>query len=219
MNFYPFHIGDFKSHTDHLSQTEELAYRRMLDRYYLHEKPLPNDIEFISKRIKIQDLDAIESVLTEFFTLTDNNWHNSRADNEIEKFQKKSLKAKESAEKRWNDANALPSHSERNANAMPTQCEGNATKTKTKTNTNTNTNTKFIKPTPEQVRAYGQSINFDIDAERFVAYYDSNGWMVGKNKMRDWKATVVTWKRNQKHDPQLKAQSKAQSNAPEMREI
>ena len=35
-----------------------------------------------------------------------------------------------------------------------------------------------------------------MDAERFVDYYTSNGWMVGKNKMKDWKAAVRTWERN-----------------------
>ena len=54
---------------------------------------------------------------------------------------------------------------------------------------------KFVRPTPEQVEQYAQSIDYDIDGERFCAYYDSKGWMVGKNKMKDWKAAVITWKK------------------------
>ena len=41
MNYYPFHIGDFTAHTSHLTWEEDIAYRRMLDVYYLREKPLP----------------------------------------------------------------------------------------------------------------------------------------------------------------------------------
>ena len=89
MNFYPFHIGDFKSHTDHLSPIEDLAYRRLLDYYYLHEKPLPDNAEFLSKRIRLDDIQAIQYVLSEFFTLTGEHWHNSRADAEIAKYQEK----------------------------------------------------------------------------------------------------------------------------------
>ena len=83
MNFYPFHIGDFKSHTDHLSPIEDITYRRLLDYYYLHEKPLPDDADFLSKRIRLDDIQAIQYVLAEFFTLIDKHWHSSRADAEI----------------------------------------------------------------------------------------------------------------------------------------
>jgi len=40
MNYYPFHVGDYAAHTAHLEPMEDLAYRRMLDVYYLREEPL-----------------------------------------------------------------------------------------------------------------------------------------------------------------------------------
>lgn len=55
---------------------------------------------------------------------------------------------------------------------------------------------RFIKPTLEEVKAYCQERGNNIDPERFIDYYESNGWMVGKNKMKDWKAAVRTWERN-----------------------
>jgi uncharacterized protein YdaU (DUF1376 family) len=44
MNYYPFHVGDYAAHTAHLEPMEDLAYRRMLDAYYLRESPLPVDV-------------------------------------------------------------------------------------------------------------------------------------------------------------------------------
>ena len=58
------------------------------------------------------------------------------------------------------------------------------------------TRTRFTPPTIEEVQAYCQERQNGVDAERFIDYYSSNGWMVGKNKMKDWKAAVRTWERN-----------------------
>ena len=51
------------------------------------------------------------------------------------------------------------------------------------------------KPTLEEVRAYCNERNNGVDAERWYNYYSANGWKVGKNPMKDWKAAVRTWER------------------------
>ena len=58
------------------------------------------------------------------------------------------------------------------------------------------TRKKFIPPTLEEVQAYCVERNNNVDAERFINHYTSNGWLVGKNKMKDWKAAVRTWERS-----------------------
>lgn len=58
------------------------------------------------------------------------------------------------------------------------------------------TRTRFIPPTLEEVQAYCKERNNNVDAERFINYYTSNGWKVGKNKMKDWKSAVRTWEKN-----------------------
>lgn len=63
---------------------------------------------------------------------------------------------------------------------------------------NIKNNNIFSPPTVEEVRAYCQERNNGIDAEAFVSFYDSKGWMIGKNKMKDWKAAVRTWERSRK---------------------
>lgn len=55
---------------------------------------------------------------------------------------------------------------------------------------------RFVPPTLEEVKAYCIERNNNVDAQRFIDYYTSNGWLVGKNKMKDWKAAVRTWERN-----------------------
>ena len=55
---------------------------------------------------------------------------------------------------------------------------------------------RFTPPTLEDVTAYCIERANNIDAQHFIDYYTSNGWLVGKNKMKDWKAAVRTWERN-----------------------
>lgn len=55
---------------------------------------------------------------------------------------------------------------------------------------------KFKKPTLEEVEAYCKERNNNVNAELFIDYYESNGWKVGKNSMKDWKAAIRTWERN-----------------------
>lgn len=60
---------------------------------------------------------------------------------------------------------------------------------------------KFIPPTLEEVQAYCYERNNNVDAEKWFNFYQSKGWMVGKNKMKDWKAAVRTWERENKPKP------------------
>lgn len=55
--------------------------------------------------------------------------------------------------------------------------------------------TYFTPPTIEEVREYCRSRNNNIDPEQFCSFYESKGWMVGQNRMKDWKASVRTWER------------------------
>lgn len=65
---------------------------------------------------------------------------------------------------------------------------------------------RFSPPTVDEVRAYCTEKGYALDADRFVDYYTSNGWKVGKNHMKDWKAAVRSWSR--KEQPCGKNESK-----------
>ena len=60
--------------------------------------------------------------------------------------------------------------------------------------------TRFSPPTVEEVQAYCQEKGYAVDPQRFVDYYTSNGWKVGKNPMKDWRAAVRNWSGKQEGD-------------------
>ncbi len=86
MIWYKFHIGDYLTHTVHLSDAEDLAYRRLLDLYYMSEKMIPLDTESVARKIRL-DLDITESVLNEFFERTEEGYFNNRCHVEVTKYQ------------------------------------------------------------------------------------------------------------------------------------
>ena len=99
MHFYSFNIGDYISHTKHLSDMEDLAYRRLLDLYYLHERTLSEDVTLVARKINMKDnVPEVRVVLEEFFILeVGKGWINPRADEEIQKYQSKIAQAKRAA--------------------------------------------------------------------------------------------------------------------------
>lgn len=60
---------------------------------------------------------------------------------------------------------------------------------------------RFTAPTVEEVSAYCRERGNSVDPQHFVAHYEANGWKVGKNPMKDWKAAVRTWERNSYDKP------------------
>jgi uncharacterized protein YdaU (DUF1376 family) len=103
MNYYQFHIGDYISHTHHLTNEEDLTYRRMLDLYYQTEQPFEEiNKDKIVRKVK-STIEVVELILSEFFeySIDDCAWHNKRADEEISKFHLKSDRAKTANQIRW----------------------------------------------------------------------------------------------------------------------
>lgn len=70
-------------------------------------------------------------------------------------------------------------------------------------NTN-NKKKKFVKPTLEEVKAYCDERKNEIDPEYFIAFYESNGWKVGKNPMKNWKMAITTWEKRNKQNAEPK---------------
>jgi uncharacterized protein YdaU (DUF1376 family) len=132
LNYYERHIGDYLKDTAHLSLLEHGVYARLLDVYYTREGGIPEKeaARLIGARSK-DERAALLTVLGDYFTLTDGNWIQGRAEREIERYHGKQAKAKASADARWS---AQRQQSERNANASPnedaqsmrTHSEGNA---------------------------------------------------------------------------------------------
>lgn len=68
-----------------------------------------------------------------------------------------------------------------------------------------NTNKGFVRPSVQEVADYVKEANLNVDAQAFIDYYDSNGWKVGKVKMKDWKATCRGWHRREKPKSEIKS--------------
>ena len=120
MFYYQHHIGDYLSHTANLSLLEHGVYTRLLQTYYMTEKPIPLDDPW--RTIGARDSaerSAVEYILTTFFTKTEDGYVQSRCNKELNSYKEKSQKASKSAKVRWDSY-------ERNANAMRTHSEGNA---------------------------------------------------------------------------------------------
>ena len=67
---------------------------------------------------------------------------------------------------------------------------------------------RFEKPTLSEIKQYCIERNNNVNAEHFFDYYESNGWKVGKNSMKDWKAAVRTWERSEYRKSTVKKNSK-----------
>ena len=70
---------------------------------------------------------------------------------------------------------------------------------------------KFQKPTLEEIRQYCLERRNSVDAEAFFNFYESNGWMVGKAHMKDWRAAVRTWERREKEFAPRKRETRKES--------
>jgi uncharacterized protein YdaU (DUF1376 family) len=98
MFYYPHHIGDYRSATAHLSNEEDLAYRRLLDMYYDTEQPIPLDTHWVARRIRM-GADVVESVLNDFFVTTDDGYRSGRCDKEIEAYKGRAEIARKNGQK------------------------------------------------------------------------------------------------------------------------
>lgn len=120
----------------------------------------------------------------------------------------------EERQKRYQTAKRLAVNG--NKNGVTTEnkrkINGGESETETEYNNKINNNTgahaqekRFAVPSPEQIAEYCRERKNGVDAVRFFDYYQSKGWMIGKTRMKDWKAAVRTWERNRKDLEPLKA--------------
>lgn len=86
MYYYKFHITDYQAATAHLSNEEDLAYRRLLDLYYSTEAFIPLDTEWVAKRLRL-GCDTVAAVLKDMFQLTDKGWLHKRCEYELEQYK------------------------------------------------------------------------------------------------------------------------------------
>ena len=152
------------------------------------------------------DCKVVESVVQDFDLFkTDGTsfWSNSVIAR-LDRRKEVSERRRKAAETRWKSKETQQEQCNSNANAQQEQCNVYPKERKEKEIKESTSievecikakRTAFVPPTLEEVNAYVSEKGYIVDADRFVDYYTSNGWMVGKNKMKDWQAAVRSWAR------------------------
>ena len=208
MHYFAFNIPTWALHTSHLSLEEEAVYFRLLNYYYDTELPLPKEMSPVIRRLRLNDVEGIvKAILSEYFTLEDDGYHNHRADFEISEYRKKADRARTNGKRggRPKQNSGIETQSVSVANPEETGSKANQepitnNKEQITNNKEQITKNQFKKPTVSQVKQYAQDISFVVDAEHFIDYYTIRGWKIDNQPVKDWKACLRTWKRNQKRN-------------------
>ena len=129
MHYYTFNIADYRKDTGHLSTLEHGIYRQLLDWYYLEEVPIPKETQTVIRRLRLgsdSDIQSLQNVLSDFFVLQDDGYHQLRCDDQIEKYHDKSEVNKVNGK-----LGGRPKKTQSVILANPTQSESKANKTLT----------------------------------------------------------------------------------------
>jgi len=203
MHYYQFNIGDYASHTRHLSLIEDAIYRRLLDVYYLHERPLNSGIASVARQIDAREYETeVKIILEEYFELTERGWINFRADKEIEHFHSKieqaSKAGRASAEARLNRrSTGVPTDVQPTNNQEPITNNHKPLTTVERTRA-TRLPTDW-KPTPEMIE-FCANERPELQVKDVVDSF-RDYWIAApgaKGRKADWLATWRNWVRNQR---------------------
>lgn len=154
--------------------------------------------------IVLEDAKAVNSVLDSclnvglFLRDTEGRVFSERILRALEERKAEAEKKRQNALKRWRASGGNGCNS--NASAMQVQCNdvdvamlGKGIKSSE--SNNNNKLLRFTPPTIDEVRQYCKERENNINPEAFIDYYKSRGWMLGRNPMKDWKASIRTWER------------------------
>lgn len=182
-----FYSQDFLTGTMFMSNEEIGIYVKLLCAQHQHGGIIKKE-DFISVT---KDNPNIKSKFVE----CDEGFYNERLTEEMIKRSKKSANLSQNAKKGW----ALRKKSKSNANAsnlhMPIENENEDENEIKKENKKIRKSATFKPPTLQEVKDYCQERRNSVDCTQFIDFYESKGWMVGKNKMKSWKASVRTWEK------------------------
>jgi uncharacterized protein YdaU (DUF1376 family) len=190
--------------TSHLSLAEHGAYTVLLDHYYGTEKPLQDDhlaLCRICRAFDDQERNAVKSIMDQFFPqYADGMRHNKRADEEIAKTnainQKRSAAGAKGAASKWDGkCHSKPMANDTTPTSTSTATENSIQPEETNTGeTVAKRRSVFVVPSSKEVADYSREIGYPLDGAAWCDSYQQKGWMVGKTKMKDWRAAVRNWK-------------------------
>lgn len=160
---------------------------------YQNANALQMDYDLLAFEYRTQR-DVVESVINDFdlFIIDGDKFGSKSVESRLLERDARSQKARQAAISRWEQ-------SERNASALQVHQSSNAIKErkgKENKGKESKQKTRFLPPTLDEVKQYCSERKNAVDPQKWFNHYTANGWMVGKNKMKDWKAAVRTWESN-----------------------
>ena len=174
----------------------------LIEMLYQNANALRTNYKRIAFELRTQE-EKVSSIINDFclFQISDDIFFSDSVQRRLNEREEKSKKARESANSRWNkkkeNANALIEDCERNAikENKGNENKGNnfLLKKETKEESTISKTVKFNPPTVEEVQSYCNERKNGIQAYKFVNFYQSKGWKVGNQPMKDWRAAVHTW--------------------------
>lgn len=188
-----FYTSDFLTGTTLMSNEQVGKYIRLL--CIQHQKGV------LSEKDMLKICDSYDEDIFDKFEKTEEGYFNKRMRDEFEKRKKYSESRANNRKKKEDMKNICNSYEEH----MEIE---NENLDKLKDNSITK---RFVKPTLDELKEYMESIGMNDVSHKFFDFYESKGWMIGKNKMRDWKSAVRTWKPNN-----LKTNFETISNRPKL---
>ena len=216
MHYYKFNIADWALHTSHLTLTEEATYFRLINFYYDSEQPIPIETQPVIRRLRLgNDPEIVKSILGEFFTETEKGFVHTRCEALLKEYRKTAKKNKVNGAKGGRPKKDVPlkeTQEKPSGLDLGTQEEPkhNPNQELITINQEPLTTTKdigdkspakakrFVEPSLLDVQNYFLSKTNNreqsgIEGMKFHAYYESNGWKVGKNKMKSWQSAATGW--------------------------
>jgi len=225
--YMQLYVSDYIADTQHLTTEEHGAYILLLMNQWHTEKPIPKNRLARITRLSNERWTSVERTLSEFFNIDQETglWSHPRVEKELERVYQQSVKnakaGRKSAEIRKAQAiEKAKKMNERSTNvstkAQPKVNHKDKDKDKDNRYIKTLSQKRFAPPSLDELKSYiDEKGLISVDPEYFIDFYESKGWMVGKNKMKDWKATARGWHSRNKgkgtDDGKIKGSGKSKS--------
>lgn len=212
MNYYPFHVGDYRRDTHYLTHEGHYIYRTLLDEYYHSELPLPLDKRLLLRQcgLTTDQLPLLEDILTDFFNEGALGYVNKHCERVISEYKARieqaSIAGTASAKARQLKRTGVKRALKSSTTDAAQKSNGCSTNQEPRTNNQSKEskpkkNGRFAPPSVDEVQTYLNEKGItSFTGEKFVAHYAATDWYRGKNKIKSWKHCVTTWVSNRDDD-------------------
>lgn len=179
MHYYKFNIGDYARSTRHLSNEEDLAYRRLIDMYYENEAPIPLETQWVARRIRVA-AEVVDIVLQDMFERTEDGWKHARCEADIADYHKSAQRNRENG-KRGGRPKSVGKKPTENPVGSQSDASGNPVVTLTTNHKPLTTNQDIlsIESMPET------DVSDTFDPKDVVEVWNELALKIGKPKVRD----------------------------------